>query len=82
MEIPKVGKGKYVLIKSELSTGHILNYDGTSYIGSGNNYFIVKNSIESVEKFIKEELMLNEDIQVIVYDGEGNFIKGVPELFK
>jgi len=74
MKIPKVGKGKFVLLTADLNTGTILNNDFSIYI-KGEDYFIVKDEKEESRRFAKRRVLEKNDIEVILYDGDGNFLE-------
>lgn len=73
MKAPLLNKGNYSVLSSELNTGIILTIDGEYFLGEGKTYLKFE-SINSVEEFIRESLILNPDREYTVYDYEGNFV--------
>lgn len=80
MEIPKIGKGKYLLLNAELSTGIVLNKDGSYYnkdVNYGTDVYSVSDSLQEAydkaNKIIKE----NPKIEVVIYDSSGTLIEVV-----
>lgn len=55
MEIPKTSIGSFVLIRAEVATGIILNFDDTRYLSEGENYYKVFDSMEEMKTFIDHD---------------------------
>lgn len=73
MEIPKFEYQCYSLIIVESTTGKVLNKDKSYYNSEGNDYFILRNSVEEAELFISENL--TKEIDISIYDNKGVFLK-------
>ena len=76
MNIPKVEKGKIVVIRSDYNTGKILNIDGSFYNSCGNEYYEIAVNIEEAKKIAKKEICENNKyIQILLYNDEAEFIE-------
>ena len=73
MMIPTLGGNYYSLIRSKVSTGQVLNLDGTFFI-DGNEYYESLLGLNSVKKRVIEILDAETDIEVSVFDGDGCFV--------
>jgi len=75
MKIPITVKGKFVLILSELKSGIVLNNDGSYYLNAGQDYYQIVDSKIEVTEIIEKHLSVNKEIEVSLYDHNGNFLE-------
>jgi hypothetical protein len=76
MFIPEAEEGKFIIITAELSTGIVLNNDGSRYTGGGNNYYQIFDDKSKVEKFFDREFNeMKRNIELIVYNHNAGFIE-------
>lgn len=73
MEIPKFEKECYSLIILESRTGKVLNIDGSYYNSEGTDYYIIKKNMDEIELYVEENL--NEDIDISIFDNNGEYFK-------
>ncbi|MBI3136206.1 MAG: hypothetical protein HYZ14_16145 [Bacteroidetes bacterium] len=74
MKIPIVGENKYVILRADVNTGHLLNLDGTLYLQTGNNYFEVIEGEKQAKEYAQSLVVKLENIEVVIYDGHGNYV--------
>lgn len=77
--IPKLGDGKFVAVHSKFDTGHVLNLDGSLYTsdqekGQDKTYKVFDN-LDHAERYAAEALTENANLEICIYDGEGEFVK-------
>ncbi|MGG8496854.1 hypothetical protein ACQY1Q_10580 [Tenacibaculum sp. TC6] len=74
MEIPKLGNGKYLIMKADKKTGHILNNEGDIYINNDVGYFIVKNTKDEAIEYANLGIIENKELEFIIYDEKAEFV--------
>lgn len=52
MELPKTSPETFILIRAELATGIVLNFDDTYYLSEGENYYMIFGSLQELKTFI------------------------------
>lgn len=73
MQIPKVEKGKSVIIRSQSWTGKVLNNDGSIYNNVGENYYLIMDSVEIAKKYAIETIK-DGLVDVTIHDHNGEYI--------
>jgi hypothetical protein len=72
MEILQLEKGKIVIIRAESKTGILLNNDGNYYLNTGQNYYLVFNSLAEAKKYALDEIKkVHNFIEYCVYSHNG-----------
>lgn len=74
MKLPKVDRGKIIIIEVDPSTGTVLNKDGTFYVNEGDNYYKVFDTETQVEDYINSE-KIGKSYEILLYDYKGKLIK-------
>jgi len=76
MNIPKVEKGKFIIIISDFNTGIVLNEDGSNYLGTGNSYYKIMNNHSDAEEYALNEIYTKKrNVEISIYDNEAFFVK-------
>lgn len=76
MEIPKTSIGSFVLIRAEVATGIVLNFDDTRYGCEGENYYKVFDSLEEVKTFIElDKKRSTVEAEYRIFDHAGQFLE-------
>jgi hypothetical protein len=76
MEIPKTIIGSFVLIRAEVVTGIVLNFDDTRYFHEGENYYKVFDAMEEVKTFIQfDKKRSTVEAEYTIFDHDGQFLE-------
>lgn len=77
INLPYLEHGKYVLLRADPATGIVLNNDGAYYLGTGENYYQIFDSIEGIKDHLEKERKLGREVEGLIYDNEGHLMEKV-----
>lgn len=74
MNLPIVNIDKIVVLCADVLSGNILNHDGSYYLGKGDNYYVIVDSMQIAEEYA-QNMIKNKSVEVLLYNGNGEFLK-------
>lgn len=76
MEIPQTSPGTFILIRAEVATGIVLNFEDTHYLSEGENYYMIFGSLQELNVFIDlDRNRTSIEAEYSIFDHVGQFIE-------
>lgn len=76
MNLPKAKIGSFILVRTETSTGIVMNFDNSYYLNQGENYYKIFDSVSDLKNFIEEDKTLSKlRIEYSIFNHEAEFLE-------
>lgn len=70
---PKLISGQYSLLQVDVNTGHVLQINGSLYLGKGETFKLFNNLAEA-KRFSEKQIEINSNLEFVIYDWNGKGI--------